>query len=407
LLAQKFKVQPADDHHSGELKHCTLNPSVNDDDDDAVIFLFQMKWASPLTWSIVFVQDLTKLQASLDTIDGPSDQRTFVDHLKQPELTHCQSAALSLLHDPNNRGALVGVGAGSKSLEPNRQHDNHSSTLRSAAVASTELKGMEQVSPPSLTSESVPEMGLDASLSTDRLRTDMERIVIALFTTTTETSREISSQSTPETSSSTRHDSSSSSGGRASLGLATVAASLGSQLNITGSASTAAPGSIPGDSDSQHPLNPLHPLSPSSSDSSGATQAPPLAPNGPQTSPLSLTTTQQQQPKAASLITANERRRLIAMLDSDAGRQALVFYRSMMLFRFMHAEHLRVCNNCVHLQRKGLDIDNAKYIAHFSCDYILCSSFAYLQCVFWFCFPDLHQDTCAEPAAEPADRNQC
>lgn len=260
---------------------------------------------------------MTKLQASLDTIDGLSDRRLFVESAKRPDLTHCQSAALSLLHDPNNRGALVGVALSSSSSERNHQ----ASLSPRSAGAALELRPVGVSQSPSNAALGMG-AGMDASLSTDLLRNDMERIVVALFAT--------SARDKASAEASFRHSGSldsmgsmSSSSSSSNPGLAATAASLGALKLSSGRSAAADAHAAHDDDDSQHPLNPLHPLSPSSSGSNSGFLSP-LAPPSPVSSsdPQSPATSSSQPP--VSLITANERRRMLAMLDTDAGRQALV-----------------------------------------------------------------------------------
>mmetsp|Transcript_20644 Transcript_20644/g.24438 ORF Transcript_20644/g.24438 Transcript_20644/m.24438 type:complete len:669 (-) Transcript_20644:123-2129(-) len=109
------------------------------------------------------LQDLSKLSTTLSTINIVSDSKAFVDSAKRPDLTHSSSAALSLLHDPDNRGALIGQSA----LKP------------------TQEKGCEVDSKPipveSLNPLSAVEDDDDGEPSPDHTLASMERIVKALF----------------------------------------------------------------------------------------------------------------------------------------------------------------------------------------------------------------------------------
>jgi hypothetical protein len=114
------------------------------------------------------LEDLKKLHGALDSISSAADSQAFIQAAQQPDLTHSQSAALSLLHDPDNRGALVGVAASSSSQQQQQQQQQ------------------QAAAPPSPRAEASGSSALDRQqgavvFGSDRVRTDMERIVVALF----------------------------------------------------------------------------------------------------------------------------------------------------------------------------------------------------------------------------------
>mmetsp|Transcript_46810 Transcript_46810/g.94438 ORF Transcript_46810/g.94438 Transcript_46810/m.94438 type:complete len:623 (-) Transcript_46810:88-1956(-) len=108
------------------------------------------------------LEDLKSLAGAVDSISSGADSKAFVAAAQRPDLTHSQSAALSLLHDPDNRGALVGV----------------------TAAAANETRRPTPASPQSSGSGHAESSALEeqvAGLSSDRIRTDVERITVALF----------------------------------------------------------------------------------------------------------------------------------------------------------------------------------------------------------------------------------
>lgn len=118
------------------------------------------------------LEDLSKLSHKLRQVDCYADSKSFVNSAKQPDLTHASSAALSLLHDPTNRGALVGM-ASPKSVPNSHGRPNLPYAERvpqpvesTVKIAAAETESEEE--------EVVFE-------TTDRTQEDMEVIVTALF----------------------------------------------------------------------------------------------------------------------------------------------------------------------------------------------------------------------------------
>ncbi len=100
------------------------------------------------------LEDLVRLKASLGNISSVRDQATFVGTAKRPELTHSASAALSLLHQLDQRGSAAPIAS------------TPSPTRPSPAALDTDDDAVSD------------------ALSADRTLHDMERIVIALFAPT-------------------------------------------------------------------------------------------------------------------------------------------------------------------------------------------------------------------------------
>ena len=181
------------------------------------------------------LEDLSKLGGYLGSISSSADSAAFIESSRRPEFTHPQSAALSLLHDPNNRGALVN-GHQRPPLRPSSAPPRKGSRDHEDSDEET-----------------------NAVVAGDRLRADMDRIVVSLFAASALSSEKSSSP-----------------------------------WRVGSPAESAPAAAVDEEESPMHPLHPLH---------MGST------PSSPQSPPA---------------LTGNEKRRLVAMLQNEAGREALI-----------------------------------------------------------------------------------
>jgi len=225
-------------------------------------------------------EDLSRLAVTLEAISSSADGKNFIAQTKRPDLVHASGAALSLLHDPSNRGALVGAPA----TPPSHAPPSHGSTSLLGATRNTRA-GSAGGGGESGADDGDGE-GIGAALAGDRVRTDMERVVIALF----------SAGQTP-----TR------------------------PAQIT-------KWSVGSPRDGQPPPSPL--IAAEAAESGASAAASPATPAAaapvadlvvdPLLHPLSVLGPASPARYEAPAITGNEKRRLLAMLDEEVGREAFV-----------------------------------------------------------------------------------